>query len=95
MNKTEDLLSKWEALPNIEPSEEWQNRLIERAKTARQDKAQAANARTQFLMLFMGFVLFNVLFISQVWQKGQPDKMGARQEGLTALSNQFFVKMHP
>jgi hypothetical protein len=95
MNNTEDELRRWEEMPEYEPSEEWQNRLVERVKKARQDKAQAANGRTQFLLLFMGFVLFNGLFISQIWTKEQKESTTERQAGLTALSNQFFVKMHP
>jgi hypothetical protein len=95
MNKTEDLLRQWEEIPEYEPSEAWQNTLMERAKTTRQDKAQATNGRTQFLMLFIGFVLFNMLFIAQIWIKGQNEHTSERQEGLATLSNQFFVKMHP
>jgi hypothetical protein len=91
MNNPEDLLQEWEALPDDAPSTEWQNRLLQRAEMVQNRRTKIKDARVQFMGLILIFVVFNIVFIAQVWQKQGHDTT-TRQDGLAALSQQFFVK---
>jgi type II secretory pathway component PulL len=91
MNNPEDLLQEWASLPDDELSKDWQTQLMQRLKVAQQHRAKKRDVRLQFVGLVLIFVVFNGVFIAQIWQK-QGHNRATRQEGLVALSRQFFVK---
>jgi hypothetical protein len=92
MNNPADLLQKWESLPNIQPSESWQNQLLQRAQRNPPRKKEATSAGILFTTFVLGFVLLNAFFIRQTWQPHDDKPLNSREQAFMGLSQQFLSK---
>jgi hypothetical protein len=89
MEKPKNLLQLWDSIPHIEPSEDWQNKLMEQTESALHSPPSAW-PKVIYLLIGIVFVAINILFIAYLFQDDLPE-IPQREQELKELSKEFLI----